>query len=890
MMSVDIIHPSFHCRHRLTATALIMFRTDRMNSSSAHRIAFLLAGLAAAIAFSPLFIKTSASSSKSLMHSAGAKAANQRLILLRRGAIDTEARVDRDTSNADRLMRGDHWSALAHSANQTRLIQFAGPIKSEWMERLLATGARVVGYVPNNSYIIRGAANELARVAELDGGADADHILPIRWMGRLLPVEKIDPAYTDEMLSHDDGLRFDVEVELCGSTDSAVVEVIHRSALRVNREPRRFGDFEVLSVTLHQDQLLEFAGLEDVLFIGPASKPSLHDERSAQITAGNLTADGSQPSGPGYLDWLASKGLVGASDFVVDISDSGLDRGSASPAKLHPDFLDATQESRVAYLFNYTTEAKVEDHTGHGTIVASAALGQGALDRKDAAGYLYGLGVDPSIRLGASRIFDSNGARANPLSYTTVASTAYSAGARISNNSWGNISNTYDSAAQEFDSLVRDAQPSTPGNQEMVFVFSAGNGGPGGRVGSPGIAKNVISVAASENYRPAGFDSCDVDGGGGIGPDGADNPLDILRYSSGGPTADLRAKPDIAAPGTHILGAASQVSGFFGVGLCAGPGLYQPPDQSLYTWSSGTSLAAPHVTGAASLLRRFFTSRSLLEGNRAPSPAMTKAYLLNSASYMSGENASGNLPGERQGWGLVNLSRAFDGVARVLVDQTKVFSESGQTFEIRGSLVDRSRPLRATLAWTDAMASLVGPALVNDLDLEISVGGVTVYRGNNFAGATSVEGGEFDRRNNIESIYLSPDLIPAGSEGDLTITVRAANIAGDGIPGNDAFLDQDFALVLYNVGPTIVVDPPPTPIVTNVTYVKKRLTISGHNFTANAQVEINGKIVNQEFEFDPVASSLGLKLKARKLNLHSDTDNIIVLIEQGRSQPFALRL
>ena len=101
---------------------------------------------------------------------------------------------------------------------------------------------------------------------------------------------------------------------------------------------------------------------------------------------------------------------------------------------------------------------------------------------------------------------------------------------------------------------------------------------------------------------------------------------------------------------------------------------------------------APHVSGAASLTRRFFISRNLLGDGRTPSPAMTKAFLINSASYMTGENAGGNLPAERQGWGLVNLSRAFDDAKRVLIDQTHLFTESGQTIEFSGSIADRSRP------------------------------------------------------------------------------------------------------------------------------------------------------------------------------------------------------
>ncbi|HEX8090425.1 MAG TPA: S8 family serine peptidase, partial [Blastocatellia bacterium] len=467
------------------------------------------------------------------------------------------------------------------------------------------------------------------------------------------------------------------------------------------------------------------------------------------------------------------------------------------------------------------------------------------------------------------------------------------AGARISNNSWGNGGNVYDATAQEYDSLVRDAQPAAAGNQEMTFIFSAGNGGAGGHISSPGTAKNIITVAASENYRPEGVDSCNLDGGGAIGPEGADSALDILRYSAGGPTSDGRAKPDISAPGTHVYGAASQARLFNGDGLCPGVPLYQPPGQQLYTWSSGTSIATPHISGAAALARKFFVSRNLSSATQPPSPAMTKAYLINSASYLTGENAGGDLPSDRQGWGRADLTRAFDDAKRVLVDQSRLFTESGQTFEIQGSLANRSRPLRVTLAWTDAPGTIVGVAAVNDLDLEIQLGGMTVYRGNNFADAVSIEGGQADRLNNVESIFLPASAIPEGLEGNFKVIVRAANIAGDGVPGNGDALDQDFALVAYNMTDPVKVPPSPkkAPVITSSTYVKKRITITGRDFTRAARVEINGRVIEREFEFDASTNSFSLKLKYKKLNLNKTGDNQIVLIENGeRSQVYNLRL
>jgi hypothetical protein len=121
-----------------------------------------------------------------------------------------------------------------------------------------------------------------------------------------------------------------------------------------------------------------------------------------------------------------------------------------------------------------------------------------------------------------------------------------------------------------------------------------------------------------------------------------------------------------------------------------------------------------------------------------------------------------------------------------------VLGESGLTRQFDGHIADAGKPFHVSLVWTDAPGSPVANAYVNDLDLEVTVGG-QVYKGNVFSGANSTTGGAFDQRNNVENVFL-----PAGASGDFKVRVIARNIAGDGVPNNGDPTDQDFALVISN--------------------------------------------------------------------------------------------
>ena len=415
-----------------------------------------------------------------------------------------------------------------------------------------------------------------------------------------------------------------------------------------------------------------------------------------------------------------------------------------------------------------------------------------AAPHTDASGYHYGLGVAPFVRLGSSVIFD-------PIDYTfpdfpNLQSAAYNDGARISNNSWGSSnSGAYDITAQTFDALTRDAEPdgsafAAPGNQEMVMVVAAGNDGPGIQtVDSPASAKNVLAVGASESVQAfGGADGC------GVTDAGADSANDVGPFSSRGPTSDGRKKPDLVAAGTHISGGLVQSttpgpSGqadpcFTGSAICGAVGTnFFPAAQQFFTASSGTSHSAPAAAGAAALLRQWFLNQG-------------------STRYLTGTGGNDNRWSLSQGMGSIDLGTAFDATPRMLRDEVSsdMFTATGQTRMYAGTIGDPSKPLRVTLAWTDAPGSTIGPAYNNNLDLTVTIGGIT-YLGNVFSGPNSTTGGAADPANNLESV-----LLPAGLSGTFAVTVKATNINSDGVPNVGGPLDQDFALVVleYPVTPT----------------------------------------------------------------------------------------
>jgi hypothetical protein len=710
--------------------------------------------------------------------------------------------------------------AGAFAGKRMHLVQFAGPVQPAWRKELLDAGVQIVSYIPQNAYLIYGDSNGIGQVQAM--AATAPHI---QWEAAYLDDYKIHPrARTVDKNGNPRQIgtdRFAIQLMADPAANAETFKLINQLKLAPVQRQRSVLNFVDVVVRLSAADLPKIAGRPDVISIQPFSPAKKVCEQQDQIVAGNLS--GNVPDGPGYLAWLAGKGFAQAqfTNFVVDVSDSGIDNGTTTPN--HFGLYDGgniNSASRVVYNILEGTPnsgSTLAGCDGHGNLNAHIVTGyddSAGFPFADSAGYHYGLGVCPFVSVGSSVIFDPDNST-NPDD-TTVISTAYHNGARISNNSWGDSDSsddgTYSVDSFEYDALVRDAQPNdarypAAGNQEMVIVFAAGNDGPAAvSVSPPGTAKNIITVGAAENVQAIGGTDAS-----GVSDAESDNANAIISFSGRGPCLDGRLKPDLMAPGTHVSGGVPQaertgptgdgsaLSCFLddGSGVSGGPdnSLFFPTGQQFYTASSGTSHSTPCVTGGCALLRQYFINNSLLAAN-PPSPAMTKAYLMNSARYMTGPGADDTLWSDNQGMGEMNLGMAFDGTPRILRDEAPadMFTASGQTRLFTGVVGDSTKPFRVTVAWTDAPGSTTGNAYNNDLDLTVDVGGAS-YKGNVFSRYNSVTGGSADTRNNVESVFL-----PAGTSGAYTVTITAANINSIGVPNSSNALSQDFALVIYNAG------------------------------------------------------------------------------------------
>ncbi|MEV8374929.1 S8 family serine peptidase [Kribbella sp. NPDC056861] len=294
----------------------------------------------------------------------------------------------------------------------------------------------------------------------------------------------------------------------------------------------------------------------------------------------HLTLDESVPQIGAPAAWQA--GYTGKG-VKVAVLDTGIDA-------THPDLAD-----RVGAAKNFTEEV-ADDLVGHGTHVASTVAGTA----KASAGRYKGVAPDATLLDG--KVCERRGCSESAM-LAGMEWAATEQRAQIVNMSIGG-ENT-----PEIDP-IEEAVNRLTAETGTLFVIGAGNSGPGaGSIDSPGSAEAALTVGA------------------------VDKQDRIAEFSSRGPSRDGGAlKPDVTAPGVSIVAAKAKNTS---IGETVG---------TQYVRLDGTSMATPHVAGAAALLAQQHTDWKA---------GRLKAALMASAKPIDQQTSFD------QGAGRVDLSRAI---------------------------------------------------------------------------------------------------------------------------------------------------------------------------------------------------------------------------------------
>lgn len=295
------------------------------------------------------------------------------------------------------------------------------------------------------------------------------------------------------------------------------------------------------------------------------------------------TLDKSVPQIGAPAAWKA--GLTGKG-VTAAVLDTGYDT-------THPDLKGVVKTAK-----DFTrSRSGVQDKFGHGTHVASIMAGRGT------ASHGRYTGVAKGARLAAGKVLNDSGGGLDSWVIAGMEWAVKTAHARVVNVSLGG----YDTP--EVDPVEAAVERLTR-QTGALFVVAAGNSGPAPEtIDSPGSAGAALTVAAV---------------------DGKDRLAD---FSSRGPNpGDRELKPDIAAPGVDIAAARAK-----------GSGLGRPVGTA-YQRLSGTSMATPHVAGAAAIL---------LQQHPGWQAARLKSTLMGTAKPL------GNASSYSVGTGRLELARAI---------------------------------------------------------------------------------------------------------------------------------------------------------------------------------------------------------------------------------------
>ncbi|MEM7371984.1 MAG: S8 family serine peptidase [Bacteroidota bacterium] len=722
------------------------------------------------------------------------------------------------------------------------IIQLAGTIRPEWMDRIAAIQAYLMQPYPWYSYLCGATEEQAEKLQRLDF---------VSSIKRLAPEMKYDFSLFEEL----------EQSNTVKKSQTCWVQLFDHSLSTKSLEKwgNRFG--KVLQTSNQMDVLLDIplanvsllAKEEIVYRISPKIPFVGEGEVSCQIVAGNYDASNEAYNGSSVL----SASLAYRKRYQSWLDKIEVDGTGIRVSVLEPDgYVDQSHPALANRIYypkkdvqlkqnkdiTYNQIVKINKLHSHGTCVAGIVMAKPDSSQPtnlelDSNNLYYGLGIAPG-----STVVSQLANQEQEYEYCRI---AVRNGALIQNASFGPdyprgkgryvfSEKMMDWAVRNSDNIKKDLTP-------LCIVVSAGNSGKEGKqkggITEPGRAKNVITVGNFLNARPELASSTKLNKKNKASV--FFNGINYRRGSSSmGDCGDGRIKPDVVAPGAYSIAPADEnLNGIKSKKVI---------NQNYYCFG-GTSAAAPQVSGACALLMQWWKKKF----NVYPSPAMLKAILINTAvdthwltqwdsqnkaldSSWTSPLRSGNIPNMEQGWGRICLNNFFFPPEApesfcAFFDQDKQYlvkhdADNPKQFHFKVQVKSSNSPLKATLVWTD-FSGVEGsgkkgvPCIVNTLGFRMETGtytGNNSYFGNNFNGGWSQHGGGMDNYsentcgvpiNNVQNIFIENPT----ENTDYTFIVAPVGIYADCFQVSQfakskatGKWQQDFALMIYNTDPDAV--------------------------------------------------------------------------------------
>jgi serine protease AprX len=365
-------------------------------------------------------------------------------------------------------------------------------------------------------------------------------------------------------------------------------------------------------------------------------------------------------------------------DIVVTILDTGID----------PNHMDLDGGKIIAWKDFVNSRTTAYDDHGHGTHCASIATGTGDAN----ATYK---GVAPGAALVGVKVLNSAGSGStstivNGINWVVTNKATY--GIRVLSISLGSTgsSNGQDALSVACNNAV---------NAGIVVCVAEGNSGPAKYTTStPAAAANVITVGAMS--------------------DCGENGYFLAYFSSRGPTADGRTKPDICAPGWYITAAKAGTT-------------------NQYVTMSGTSMSTPFTAGTAALM---------LAANPNLTPAQIKTDLMTTAQDWGPTGTDIDYgAGRLQGYDAIKLAGGYTGTGPTVpphVYKSEALGSKGKTDIWTVNVNSTSYPIAASMImpnWSSSTNPNFDISLYNPSGTKVT-SGVTKTREDYIAYAPTVTG------------------------------------------------------------------------------------------------------------------------------------------------------